>query len=217
MADYNFIHIPKTGGTAIKYAIADHSRPEEINFPSRGHNLTLHNVNENACFIIREPWKRFCSGYWERATMELRKEESERNDFANFGYASLIPQEEELLNRYTTPNDLLSYMRSGNPLPGILGELTASITKWTGNINQLVNMQDKIKLVFALKDLNKAMNHFFQLELPQDPFRQRSRSLFPITQSYDISPENKEWFENEFRKDDYDIIEHIKKQKYYYE
>ena len=78
-------------------------------------------------------------------------------------------------------------------------------------------MHNKIKLVFALKDLNKAMNFFFKLELPQDPFRKRSRALFNMQQSYDISPENKQWFENEYRKDDYKLIEYIKKQKYYYE
>ena len=216
MAEYNFIHIPKTGGTAIKYAIAD-SGNNQINFPSRGHNLTLHSVSENACFIIREPWHRFCSGYWERATMQLRREESSKNDYANFGYADLNPQEQEIINQYKTPNELLSYIRKGNTPPSILGELTASITKWTGNENDLVNMHNKIKLVFALKDLNKAMNFFFKLELPQDPFRKRSRALFNMQQSYDISPENKQWFENEYRKDDYKLIEYIKKQKYYYE
>ncbi len=217
MAEYNFIHIPKTGGTAIKYAIADQGRTEEIKFPTRGHNLTLHAVKENACFIIRDPWKRFCSGYWERATMELRKQESEKHSYANFGYASLTPQETEIISTHTTPNDLVNYIRAGNELPGILFELTTSITKWTGKLDQFVNMQDKIKLVFALKDLNKAMNQIFKIELPQDPFRQRSRALFPISQSYDITAENRDWFENEYRKDDYQIIEHIKKQKYYYE
>jgi len=54
------------------------------------------------------------------------------------------------------------------------------------------------------------------INLPQDPFLKRSRKQFPeINQSYSISKENREWFEQELRADDYKLIEHIRNQSYY--
>lgn len=212
---YNFIHIPKTGGTSIKYALEETPRPN-ITFPEQGHGLTLKSLNNNACFIIRQPWLKFCSAYWERATMEERRELSKTNSYKSFGYANLSDHEKSILEEYKTPNDLISYLRAGNTLPGILGELTSPHNKWLGNLDEYKRHEHKVKLAFALKDLNKALKVHFGLVVPQDPFRRRSRKLFKKEQSYDITPENLEWFEYH-RKNEYELLDYIRTRPYFYE
>ena len=212
---YNFIHIPKTGGTAIKYALEDYSRPN-ITFPDRGHSLKLSGVTNNACFVIRQPWLRFCSAYWERATMEERRRISENKDVKTFGYANLSADEKRLLEKYTTPDELVTFLREGGRLTGILGELTAPQTVWLGELPQYKKHEHKVKLVFALKDLDKTMKNIFGMFLTRDPFKQRSRKLFDKQQSYDISPVNKDWFE-QHRKHEYELLDYIRTREYFYE
>lgn len=229
MADrevHNYIHIPKTGGTALKYVIEDHNASTEkpnpkINIAVAGHNQKLA-ITDNACFIIRHPWDRFCSGFWERATMEERKKlsETEYKNVRGFGYKTYTDLEKEILEKCKTPDEYLTYIRNGGKTDGAtpgLFELTASITYWIGDIDNYKENEDKVKLVYHINNLDKASKEIYNIQLPTDPFKKRSRALFDIYQSYAISPQNRTWFENEFRKNDYAIIAYIKTRPYYYE
>lgn len=211
---YNFIHIPKTGGTAIKYAL-ETTPNSKINFPERGHSLKLNSVKNNACFIIREPWLRFCSAYWERATMEERREISKTKNVKSFGYASLSSDEKRMLSLYKTPDELVTYMREGGRLTGILAELTAPHTLWLGNVEQYQRNEEKVVMACALKNIDAVMKEKFGLLLPKDPFMKRSRAVFKQRQSYDISYTNKVWFEEQ-RKEEYELLEYIRGGTYFY-
>jgi len=56
----------------------------------------------------------------------------------------------------------------------------------------------------------------FNVDMPDDPFLMRSRSQFDIEQSYNFSTDNINWFVNSFRKKDYELIDYIKQQPYYF-
>lgn len=217
---HNYIHIPKTGGTALKYAIQGQTPNIQITLPTAGHNQHLSRMKDNVCFVIRDPWERFCSGFWERVTVEQRKQKSqtEYKNLKNFGYRDLDNLEKQILHTCSTPEEFLEYIRSGGKTqpvrPGIF-ELTGSITHWLGNMEIYTANEHKISLVFDIKNMNKIMKYVYNIDMPTDPFKKRSRKLFNIKQSYDISSDNLKWFRESYRTQDYQLLEHIKNQDYY--
>jgi hypothetical protein len=222
---HHYLHIPKTGGTALKYTVDDHNSANKPNpkilMPKAGHNQHLSRMGSNVCFAIRHPWERFCSGFWERATMEKRRELSKTKykDVPGFGYKDYTPLEKEIFEKCKTPDQYLTYIKDGGKTAGVtpgLFELTASMTNWTGNMETFKQNQGRIAMVFHINQLDSVMKTVYNLELPKDPFRKRSRALFDQTQSYSISPANRIWFEREFRKDDYELIAYIKTQPFFY-
>lgn len=222
MLKHSYIHIPKTGGTAIKYALLAEGASSKIpiSIAAAGHNQRLSGMNENTCFVIRDPWQRFCSGFWERVTVNDRKakSKSEYSDLRDFGYRDLDPVELQILSECKTPNEFVSYIRDGKPIlrhqPGLF-ELTGSITHWLGDLEDYKKHEHKISLVFDISSMNKIMKEIYDIDIPQDPFQQRSRKLFDLEQSYDISPENLSWFINKYRHKDYELIDYIKGQEYF--
>jgi hypothetical protein len=221
---HNYLHIPKTGGTAMKYAQKEHNSADKsqpkFNLPSGGHSQRLHNM-KNACFIIRHPWERFCSGFWERITMPERRElsKTEYKDIEGFGYKDYTPLEKEIFSKCKTPDEYLTYVREGGKTEGAqpgLFELTASMTTWLGNLQNFQKAEHNIRLVFHINNLDQVMKEIYDVQLPQDPFRKRSRQLFSRPQTYSISPANRVWFEKEFRRQDYELIAYIKTRPYYY-
>lgn len=223
---HNYLHIPKTGGTALKYVVGEHnqdnSKPQPVlNVPNAGHNQNLSNMN-NACFVIRHPWERFCSGFWERVNMPKRKELSKTtySNLKGFGYKDYDGVEQELLEKYKTPDEFLTYLREGGDhrgaVPGLF-ELTASMTHWVGNLDKFKDHEHRIKLVFHINNINRAMKEVYNIVMPNDPFMQRSKSMFGHADPYRISGTNRTWFEENFRKEDYKLIAYIKQRPYYYE
>ena len=73
----------------------------------------------------------------------------------------------------------------------------------------------KVKAVYELSSLTRIMQEQ-DINLPTDPFLSRSRKQFKdLNQSYKVSKENKEWFIESLRAEDYKLIDYIRNQSYY--
>lgn len=210
----NVLHIPKTGGTAIKYAIEQHNLP--INIHQSGHNFHLRDYSQNVIIIIRHPWQRFCSGFWERKTMHMRRELSKTNDYTKFGYAEWSPWESDILSKMNTPLDLFKWVVNGNQLQpnSVLAELCAPHTRWCGELSEYQNLEERVVGIIDILDIDGFLQHNFKIQPPQDAFRRRSRSQFDIPQSYWIDPHNMFKFK-QWRKSEFELLQYMIKSKRY--
>lgn len=223
---HNYLHIPKTGGTALKYVVQQHNRnpsktQPKLTVPAAGHTQHLSNMN-NVCFAIRHPWERFCSGFWERVNMPKRKELSNTvyKDLKDFGYKDYDGLEIEILKKCKTPDEYLTYIRNGGETGGTrpgLFELTSSITHWLGDLETFKKHESRIKLVFHINNFNRIMKDIYDINMPSDPFMKRSKSIFTNTNANQITASNRIWFENQFRAMDYELIAYIKQRPFYHE
>jgi len=217
-----YLHIPKTAGTLFKNC---HLLNIQLPFTISGnhHDATI-TRHTDVCFVLRDPWDRFCSGYWERITNHLRSRlnySRENKQFRRNGYIPLSEFEKQLIADYPTPNDLITGIRTNENLwPTMLGErdlnvLLRSLTYWLGEYDEYVNSYGrKVSCVYDQNHLTEIFKTMYNIDLPTDPFIARTRSQFDQEQSYDISPDNLEWF-MQWRKQDYDLVEYIRKQDYF--
>jgi hypothetical protein len=67
----HFLHIGKTGGSALKAALHDHRVTRRHALFLHGHRFTLRDVppGEKAFFVLRDPIARFVSGFYSRQRM----------------------------------------------------------------------------------------------------------------------------------------------------
>lgn len=214
-----WLHIPKTGGTAIKYLQHEHRR-QWFAINPHGHTLTLPRSAEGRplAFAIRDPWQRFCSGFWERATTNLRMAAHREHKLPGFGYREVRADERVFYRNFPTPNDMISGLRKGEcriPARSSIEEMTAPIMNWLGDLDTYRKHQHKVSVVVDIKDLDAFVQEITGHALPRDPFRRRSRDLFDIPQSYDIDADNLEWFQTQYRAGDYALLDHIRSQPYF--
>lgn len=216
-----YLHIPKTAGTAIKNFVVDN--PGFPLQPAHSHDVTLFNTQQATAFSIRDPLEKFCSGYWERFTNPYRRK---LNDIANpkyrrSGYQDLSEWEQLFFNTYKTPNAVITALRTEDIWEqiqqhgGAITELFGSYTRWLGDLETYKQHEHKVCIVYNLKKLDDIFLRLYGVELPKQPFLRRSRQQFQIPQSYDVDETNTEWFKSQFRKADYELLDHIKQQEYY--
>jgi len=64
----NLLHIGKTGGTAVRFALKDHLNAGRYRIVLHGHDTTFRDipVGERTVFFLRDPLKRFVSGFYSR-------------------------------------------------------------------------------------------------------------------------------------------------------
>lgn len=215
------MHIPKTAGTALKNAfITNGAQPFTI--------LSTHDEQikhgDNWIIVIRDPWKRFCSAYWERRTNPLRRKinDTAPREFQRGGYQDLTSAEQQLFIDCATPDELLSKIRFNMPWWGDflkkhynMFQLFRPLIWYLGNVHQFEKQQHRVHMAINQQDLNDVMQNHFDIEMPTQPFLARTRKQFDIPQSYDISPGNREYFTKELYSEDYELIEYIKQQPYY--
>ena len=83
------------------------------------------------------------------------------------------------------------------------------------DLDEYKKHEAKVKAVYELSSLTRIMQEQ-DINLPTDPFLSRSRKQFKdLNQSYKVSKENKEWFIESLRAEDYKLIDYIRNQSYY--
>lgn len=212
-----WIHIPKTAGTALKNA--EKSQQKKLNI-SLNHQNTLFNTYD-CIFAIRDPWERFCSGYWECKTNEQRAQLAQTvyANMPHYGYGEFTQEDKNILANTNTPEEYFVWLLANPtykveaPQPG-LHNMTCSLDRWLGDLTKFKKYESRVNFCFDVKDLTYIMKHQFNIDMPTDPFLKRSRELFDTEQSYNISPENLELFKT-YRQSDYELLEYIRKQPYY--
>jgi hypothetical protein len=234
MKEFIYLHIPKTAGTALKVLAKNNEHIFKI---ANSHRPTIF---DETCvsFGIRDPWERFCSGFWEAKTLPLRHKLTTQNEDyledETISFDKLIRSYPvwytQILKECNDPNDFCSLLKSKPSLitklysftkllyntHTPLGITTQSLMWWLGNVEEYKQFEKNVVHAIDTRSLRSFMRTHYTVEMPNDPVQSRSRAQFDIEQSYQYSVENLDWFSNYFRKEDYDLITYIKQQPYYY-
>ncbi len=93
----HFVHIGKTGGLAIKYALHQYSADSRYVIHLHPHNVRLRDVpkGESVVFFLRDPISRFISGFYSRQRQGLPR-----------GFNRWSPDEKNAFKEFSTPNQL---------------------------------------------------------------------------------------------------------------
>lgn len=99
------LHIGKTGGTAVKYALRSCSRTKDFLIIPEAHSTTLRDVSpgEKVVFFLRDPVERFVSGFYSRQRQGRPKYVSRWS-----------PAEAEAFERFSSADLLAKALRSGD-------------------------------------------------------------------------------------------------------
>lgn len=233
MQDCVYLHIPKTAGTALKVLIKQGHRFFDV---ASTHQTVLRDKH-SVIFGIRDPWERFCSGFWEIKTLNLRhRRNMQLGNYVTNSFEQLESSYpawyKSILSECDTPDKFCSLLQADVDLHKKLynfdeqvryhthtplGIVTQSITWWLGKLDEYKLLEDRVVRAINVNSLQRFMQNYFNITMPEDPFLARSRKQFDIEQSYEASANNLDWFINYFRADDYKLINYIKQQNYYYE
>ncbi|MEX0289518.1 MAG: sulfotransferase family 2 domain-containing protein [Flavobacteriaceae bacterium] len=128
----HFLHIGKTGGTALKYAIKGHSKSKDYFIKGHLHQFHLDNVpkGEKFFFCIRDPKDRFTSAFYARM----------REDKPRF-YLPWNQGEAQAFSIFKTPNELAEALSSSDDklrssakdAMSTIGHIRESYWKWFRN------------------------------------------------------------------------------------
>ena len=93
----HFLHIGKTGGSAITSVLKEFQKTPEYSLILHGHETTLKDVpkGDSVIFFLRDPVSRFISGFYSR----------QRKGQPRY-YTEWSPQEKEVFEHFSTPNEI---------------------------------------------------------------------------------------------------------------
>ena len=102
----HFLHIGKTGGTAVKEALADHTVTDRHVLALHLHHFKLQDVpaGEKVVFFLRDPISRFVSGFLNQQRQGLPRY-----------FSPWTPGEKRAFSRFSTPNELAIALSSEDP------------------------------------------------------------------------------------------------------
>ena len=150
----HFLHIGKTGGTALRYALADVEEADQHEIELHTHATRLKDVppGEKVVFFLRNPLDRFFSGFYSRKRKGAPR------------YNSQWSAEEAIaFNRFATPSEILTAAVSNDPqhrgfaieaLTSI-GHIKDSFTYWLDSIEYLQARQPDILFVGFQESLDR--------------------------------------------------------------
>jgi len=101
----HFLHIGKTGGTAVKYALAGHDRALNFRIELHAHKVRLRDIpaGDSVVFFVRDPITKFVSAFYSRQ----RRGRPRHN-------APWRPVEAEAFARFSTPRQLANGLSSSS-------------------------------------------------------------------------------------------------------
>lgn len=102
----HFLHIRKTGGSAIKTALFPYVYRESCLIECHPHRITVQDVpiGEKIFFVVRDPIRRYLSGFTSRM-----------NQGAPAHHVPWTPEEEAVFKQFSTPNQLALALGSKDP------------------------------------------------------------------------------------------------------
>lgn len=137
---YHLIHISKTGGSVLQDVFKSLGR--STNVVAHGHGKKLRDVppDERAFFVVRDPVKRFVSGFNSR----LRKGQPLR-------FHDWKEKERVTFARFTSPHALASALASGDPaaaeaMDSMIHTRRAQ-SSWIGTPEEFESMIDRVVFV----------------------------------------------------------------------
>lgn len=143
----HFLHIGKTGGTAIKFAL----KPFTHIF-LHSHNTKLSDIptGHKVAFFVRDPVSRFVSAFFSRRRMGLPRihipwSDNERIAFENFATPNNLA---ESLTDPSKKNFAMQAMRS-------IGHIRTHFWDWFGCADYLENRRNDILFVGAQENLSE--------------------------------------------------------------
>lgn len=93
----HFLHIGKTGGSAIKSVLNNFLETPKYSITLHNHDTSLKDIpkGESVIFFLRDPVSRFISGFYSR----------QRKGQPRY-YSEWSPKEKEVFERFSTPNEI---------------------------------------------------------------------------------------------------------------
>jgi hypothetical protein len=143
----HFIHVGKTGGSAVKAAL----RPVATGGPNRldlhGHNFTLADVGPDAKFFFatRDPVQRFVSAFYSR-----------RRGGAPPARDPWTTEEEAAFARYATANELADRIDTDAEAQQAMGAIThirSHYSSWFGTNDEFLARRDQLLFVLRIERL----------------------------------------------------------------
>lgn len=145
----HFIHIGKTGGSAVKRALRPVSTAGTYRLDLHGHRFTLDDVRpgEKLFFATRDPLTRFVSGFYSR-----------RRGGALPGRAAWSPEEAEAYREFATPNELAERIdsdpRARAAMRAII-HVQSPYASWFGSIDRLRSRRDDLLFILRQEHLDE--------------------------------------------------------------
>lgn len=152
----HFLHVAKTGGTAIHGVLPLDGRLDRLTTPShtvffRNHSVWMRDVarGQKVVFGIRDPMKRFVSGFYSR----LRG--------GRFG-RTVRDYEKAAFDTFPTPRDLAHALSSDDSARrqaardaiGSILHTRVKLSDWTGTADELKARADDVVFVYQQENLN---------------------------------------------------------------
>lgn len=206
----HFMHIPKTGGSALKITFKTHNISV---LEMHGHTFTLKDVKDTdgVVFSIREPISRFCSAFYSR--------QRQGRPLYNSKWSSI---EEKIFTTFKEP-DVFVKALSSNKLD--LKKLAQSaftsighfrsLSHWLINIEYIKLKQDSIVWILEQNSLNedfskltKILHIDKEMTLPEGDARIHKNSI----SKYSLSEDSIAILQGVYRAD-YEIINYCKQIK----
>ncbi|WP_017658547.1 sulfotransferase family 2 domain-containing protein [Baaleninema simplex] len=102
----NFLHISKTGGSAIKHTLADYLQTDNFIIHLRGHDCKLRDIpqGDKFFFCLRDPIARFASAFY------FKKRQTRPWKHSKF------ETERKILQSFKTPEDLAIALSTNDPV-----------------------------------------------------------------------------------------------------